>query len=89
MEGKVVGECASELKRLWATLMPSLGARKLCLDLRGVLYLDGKGKQVLQEIVEAMAAEILADSPLTKQFADEARRNLQKRGKEHARSKRS
>jgi CRP/FNR family cyclic AMP-dependent transcriptional regulator len=63
MEGKVVGECASELKRLWATLMPSLGARKLCLDLRGVLYLDGKGKQVLQEIVEAMAAEILADSP--------------------------
>lgn len=74
IEGKVVGEWASELQRFWTTLIPSLGTRKLCLDICGILYLDSMGKHVLQEIVGTTDAEVLADSPLTKQFADEARR---------------
>jgi len=66
-----VGACVPELERFWNTLAPSMGMKKLCLDIRGVAYLDGKGKQVLKDILTATGAEIRADSLLTKQFAGE------------------
>lgn len=83
IEGKIVGDWASELERVWLSLLPSLGGKKLFVDICGVLYVDEKGKRILREIVETTDAGILADSPLTKQFANEARqRPGEKDGKE-------
>ena len=78
IEGKVIGEWAVELERIWATLMPSLGSKKLFVDICGVTYLDDRGRGILREIFEVTGAEILADSTLTKQFADEAQRKVRK-----------
>lgn len=72
VEGKVIGAWTTELQRVWASLHPSLGPRKLCIDICGVTYLDDQGLQLLKEIFRATGAIILADSPLTKQFADQA-----------------
>ena len=73
VEGRVIGDWAAELERFWNSFHPLLGARKLRLDLCGVVYVDCHGKQILQQIFAATGAEILADSPLTKQFASEVR----------------
>jgi hypothetical protein len=78
IEGKVVGDLASEFERIWASLLPFLGRKKLSVDICLILYLDDKGKRILREIVETTGAEVLADSPLTKQFAHEARQKLRK-----------
>ena len=72
VEGKVIGAWTTELQRVWTSLHPSLGPNKLCIDICGVTYLDDRGQQLLKEIFRATGATILADSPLTKQFADEA-----------------
>jgi hypothetical protein len=82
IEGRVVGEWASELERVWASIRPSLNHRKLSLDICDLLYLDGKGKEILRGIVETSDTEIKAGSPLTKQFADEAKQNMRKRNRE-------
>jgi hypothetical protein len=79
LEGKVIGDWAKELEHVWATLKPSLGKRKLRLDIRGVTFLDLKGKHVLQEIFDLTGAVILADLPLTKQFAAEAKLGHERR----------
>jgi hypothetical protein len=73
VEGKIIGDWAEELERFWHSFHALLGAKKLCLDICGVAYVDHRGKQVLQRIFAATGAEILADSPLTKQFANEAK----------------
>jgi hypothetical protein len=73
VEGKIIGDWAAELERFWDLFHPLLGAKKLCLDICGVAYVDRRGKQILQKIFAATGAKILADSPLTKQFANEAK----------------
>jgi anti-anti-sigma regulatory factor len=74
VEGKIAGDWATELDYFWESLSPSLSGKKLCLDISGVAYVDSHGKQILKKIFRSSRAEILADSPLTKQFANEARR---------------
>lgn len=83
LEGKVIGDWAQELESAWAQMKPSLDARKLRLDICEVMSLDSKGRQILQQIVGLTNAEILADSPLTKQFAAEASQGSE-RGDGHA-----
>lgn len=73
IEGRVIGEWAAELERFWEGYHPLIGTKKLWLDICGVLFLDHHGKQILQKIVAATRAEILADSPLTQQFAEEVK----------------
>jgi hypothetical protein len=73
VEGRVIGDWATELERFWDSFHPLLGAKKLCLDICDVVYADRRGKQILRKIVAATGADILADSPLTKQFANEAK----------------
>lgn len=76
IEGKVIGDWASEFERVWASFLPLSLGKKLCVDICDVLYLDDKAKRILGEIVETTGAEVLADSPLTKQFANEARQRI-------------
>jgi hypothetical protein len=80
-EGRIAGDWVAEFRRTWKDLAPSLGSRKLCLDLCGVTFVDENGRKLLAEIYEKTKAEILGDSPLTRYFAEEAMRKISKDGK--------
>jgi anti-anti-sigma regulatory factor len=79
IEGKILGPQFLELSRAWQELAPTLGARKLCVDLRGVTHVDDRGLNLLSEIHDQTGAEFLADTPLTKYFADEAHQGIRTR----------
>ena len=79
IEGKVAGLQVQELHRAWHDLTPSLGQRKLLVDLRGVTHVDGTGRNLLAEIHDSTNAEFLADTPLTKYFAKEAQQGIRTR----------
>ena len=82
-EGKLVGLWVNELNRVWHSFEPSLGMKKLCLDMRGMTFVDEKGTKALRRIFRSTEAEILADTPLTRHFAAEAMRRMpQNDGKE-------
>jgi ABC-type transporter Mla MlaB component len=76
IEGKVAGPMVSELRRAWRDLATVLGPRKLRVDLCGVTHLDGNGQSVLAEIHAKTGAEFLADTPLTKYFAEAVQRGI-------------
>jgi ABC-type transporter Mla MlaB component len=76
IEGKISGENVSALNRAWRELDASLGERKLLVDLRGVMHVDGAGRSLLSAIHAKTGAEFLADTPLTKYFAEEARQGI-------------
>jgi hypothetical protein len=82
LEGKIAGPWVEEFDRTWHSLAPSLGSKELHLDLRGVAFVDAKGKQLLREICHKTHARVLADSPLTRYFADEAMQHSSKDGEE-------
>jgi hypothetical protein len=46
------------------------------VDLRGVTFIDKAGRTVLAEIHSKTNADFLADTPMTKYFADEAKRSV-------------
>jgi hypothetical protein len=72
LEGKIGGPWVEELERTWTALAPSLGSKKLQLDLRGVAFADDKGRKLLRKIYQKSHADFLTDSPLMRYFADEA-----------------
>jgi len=76
IEGRVVGPKVPELDRAWQELAPSLGSRKLSVDLRGVTFMDTTGRRLLAEIHNKTGAEFLADTPMTKYFAGEAKQGI-------------
>ena len=84
LEGRIIGEWALELDRVWRPLADSLGSKNLVIDLRGVMNVDSRGKQILADIRRATGAEFVADTPMTKYFATEARRGTKKEAKEGA-----
>jgi len=75
LEGKVIGPWVNEFDQVWRTLADSQGSRKLYIDLRGVGQMDMDGRALLAEIHKKTRADFLADTPITKYFADEARRD--------------
>jgi hypothetical protein len=81
-EGKIAGPWVEEFNRTWHSLAPSLGSKELHLDLRGIAFVDAKGRQLLREIYQKANARFLADSPLTRHFADDAMRQSPKNGEE-------
>ena len=74
LEGRVVGPWASELNRVWPSLVASLGSKKLVVDICGVTHADLSGRRTLADIHTATGAQFLADTPMTKHFAAEAQR---------------
>lgn len=74
LEGRVVGPLANELDQTWRSLAGSIGEKKLRVDLCGVTQADAAGRHVLADIHQTTGAEFLADTPLTKFLAQEARR---------------
>lgn len=72
IEGNVVGSQVPELTRAWLNVAASLGERKLEVDIRDVTHVDAAGRSVLADIYAATRATFLADTPLTKYFAEGA-----------------
>ena len=74
LEGSVVGPWVGEFGRTWHELEPSLKAKKLTVDLCGVLHMDVEGRQLLAEIYRKTHAALLANTPMAEFFAEETRR---------------
>jgi hypothetical protein len=72
LDGRLGGPWTTELDRTWKTLTPSLGPRKLSLDLCDMTYADSEGQQLLRKIFERGNATFVANTPLSKHFAAEA-----------------
>jgi anti-anti-sigma regulatory factor len=79
IEGRVAGVQVPELQQAWRDLAPSLGQRGLLVDLRGVTHMDEAGRKVLADIYEMTRAKFLADTPLTKYFAEDAQNGIRTR----------
>ena len=82
LEGKVVGPWVDECHRAWHAIRAELGSKKIRLDVRGVTFMDGRGTALLQEIQQMSGAEVVADSPLTKYFAERIMREIKNTEKE-------
>lgn len=78
LEGKVIGPWVEECHRAWESIRADLGSKQLRLDLRGVTFVDERGTEMLREIQQANGAEVLADSPLTKYFAEQIKKRIEK-----------
>jgi anti-anti-sigma regulatory factor len=76
IEGRTAKPLVDELDRTWQQLAPSLGSRTLSIDLRGVTFMDMAGRNLLAEIHAKTGAKFLADTPMTKYFAEEAIRGI-------------
>jgi hypothetical protein len=74
LEGRVAGIWAKEFERAWREIAATRDSKKFGVDLRGVTHMDTDARRVLSEIHRQTGAEFLADSPITKFFAEEARR---------------
>jgi len=72
IEGKIAGPNVPALDEAWQDLAASLGQRKLTVDLCGVTHADDVGRDLLAEIHDQTGAEFVADTPLTKYFAEQA-----------------
>lgn len=79
IEGKIAGPNVPALNQAWQDLQLSLGQRKLLVDLRGVTHVDGTGRDLLAEIQQTTSAGFLADTPLTKYFAELAQQGIRTR----------
>ena len=73
LEGRISGPWTTELGRVWQEFAPSLGSRKLSVDLSGLAFVDAGGAEILREIHQKTCADFIADSPLTKHFAEQAK----------------
>jgi hypothetical protein len=84
LEGRVSGPWVAECDKTYRSIASSLGSRKLRIDLRGVTNMDEGGKRLLGEIYRRTEADFVADTPMTKYFAQQARAQAQHDSKEEA-----
>jgi anti-anti-sigma regulatory factor len=80
LEGKVVGPWVNECHRAWQAIRAELGMKKLRLDIRSVTFMDSRGIALLREIRKLSGAEVLADCPLTKYFAQRIMQEVETEG---------
>ena len=78
IEGRIAGPHVSVLHQAWMELTPSLGERRLVVDLRGVMHVDEPGRSLLADIHTKSGAEFVADTPLTKYFAEQAQQEMRR-----------
>ena len=82
LDGRVTGAWVNECDRACRSILASLGSKKLRVDLRGVTHVDASGRRLLGEIHQRAGATFLADTPMTKYFAQEAQGQNQNGTKE-------
>jgi len=76
IEVRIAGLNVPELYRAWQNSAPSLLQQSLLVDLRGVTHVDETGHNLLANIHAQAGAEFLAETPLTKYFAEEAEQGV-------------
>jgi hypothetical protein len=74
LEGRIAGPWVDELNRAWLDLKPSMGSRKLWIDLRNTTYADASGMEALRAIYAATAARFITSTPWTQYLAEEIMR---------------
>jgi len=74
LAGRLAGPWANELGRAWTELAPTLGDRKLLIDLRDATYADATGLLVLRDIYTQTTAQFITGSPWTRYIAEEVTR---------------
>lgn len=77
LEGKLIQPWTNELEAVWRQVFSSLDGKKLHLDLCGTTFIDHQGMHLLRVIVQATNPKIEVNSPLTRQFAEQARSKAQ------------
>jgi len=82
LEGGLVGPYVDELERMWQCLAPSLERKKFLVDICDVLHIDAAGNRLLAQIHSKSGAEFVANSVLTKYFAQKAIQSNQENGKQ-------
>jgi ABC-type transporter Mla MlaB component len=73
VEGKLIAPWTTELEKEWQALAKTLANKTLCLDIRNATFVDQKGLELLAKIIRVANTNVLADTPLTRQFAEQAR----------------
>jgi len=73
LEGKLILPWTNELQSVWSQMMSSLDGKRLHIDLRETTFVDHHGMHLLRTIVQTTNPKIEANSPLTRQFAEQAR----------------
>lgn len=76
VEGTIAGPHVPELHRAWQELAANLGQRMLHVDIRGVTHVDDAGRALLAQIHARTGAQFIADTPLTKYFAERAQQGV-------------
>jgi len=71
LEGRIAGPWTSALEESWNSLRQS-DRRRFVVDLCGVTHVDAAGRHILAAMHRQSGARFLADTPLTKYFAEEA-----------------
>jgi len=79
LEGKLAGLWVSELDRVWRSLLAALNSTEISLDLRDLNFVDKEGRALLRRIHSQCGATFIADTPLTRYYADEASHNFPQR----------
>ena len=74
LEGRIAGPWVAELGRSWTELAPTMGTRKLSIDLRNTTYADASGIRALRDIYLKTAAEFVTSTPWTEYLAKEITR---------------
>ena len=50
LEGRLAGSWVSELERCWHTIRPMRPGQAVCIDMRGLIFVDAAGKQLLADM---------------------------------------
>jgi len=74
LEGRAVGEWTAELNCVWQSIAGRIAPRRLLVDLRDVMHMDAKAIDVLADMYRQSGAQFIAETPMTKYFAEEAQR---------------
>jgi hypothetical protein len=78
LEGRLAGVWVSELNRCWHTVRATRPGLSLCIDMRGLAFVDAAGEQLLADMY-GCGADLLASgcwmkSIVEKIYTNEARR---------------
>jgi hypothetical protein len=76
LEGKLIGPWADELAKVWKSVWPRTGLKRIRVDLRAVSFVDERGKDVLKAMQQDGAAFVAAD-PLISALLEEIEQNCQ------------
>ena len=70
LEGRLTGIWVSELERCWHTVRATRPGQPICIDMRGLIFTDAAGKQLLADMY-GCGAELVASGCLMKSVVEE------------------